>query len=100
MRLSYLFALALLAATLIPLSNFSQATQPAQNDASKGVACGGISVSGWTGQIDAKETAAGLTLNSAKFAKEADAFHVVTGPAVTYWNPKNTASGDYTVSAS
>jgi hypothetical protein len=24
---------------------------------------------------------------------------VTTGPAVTYWNPKNTASGDYTVKA-
>ncbi|HEX7050228.1 MAG TPA: hypothetical protein VF188_08520, partial [Longimicrobiales bacterium] len=26
-------------------------------------------------------------------------FHITTGPAVTYWNPANTASGDYTVSA-
>ena len=25
--------------------------------------------------------------------------HVATGPAVVYWNPANTASGDYTVSA-
>jgi hypothetical protein len=25
--------------------------------------------------------------------------HVTTGPAVTYWNPKNVAKGDYTVSA-
>lgn len=98
MRHTYLFALALLAATLIPISNFSQVTQTAQ-DASKSVAGGGISVSGWTGQIDAKETEAGLTLNSAKFAKEGDALHAITGPAVTYWNPKNTASGDYTVSA-
>ena len=100
MRHTYLFALALLAATLIPISNFSQGTQTAQNEASKSVAGGGISVAGWTGQIDAKETAAGLTLNSAKFSKDGDALHVVTGPAVTYWNPKNTASGDYTVSAS
>ena len=100
MRHTYLFALALLAATLIPIANFSQVTQTAQNEASKSVAGGGISVAGWTGQIDAKETAAGLTLNSAKFSKDGDALHVVTGPAVTYWNPKNTASGDYTVSAS
>lgn len=102
MRHAYLFALVLLAAALVPVSNFSQggqATKTAQDETSKGVAGGGISVSGWTGQIDAKETAAGLTLNSAKFSKEGDAFHVVTGPAVTYWNPKNTASGDYTVRA-
>jgi hypothetical protein len=31
--------------------------------------------------------------------KEGDAFHITTGPAVTYWDPKNTAKGDYTVSA-
>jgi hypothetical protein len=40
-----------------------------------------------------------MTLNNAKFAKEGDAFHVVTGPAVTYWNAANKASGDYTITA-
>jgi hypothetical protein len=68
-------------------------------EASRGVAGGGISVPGWTGKIDAKEETAGLTLNSAKFAKDGDALHVITGPAVTYWNPANKASGDYTVTA-
>jgi len=56
-------------------------------------------VKGWTGQIDAKEQKAGLTLNSAKLVKEGGALHVTTGPAVTYWNPANKAKGDYTVSA-
>jgi hypothetical protein len=32
-------------------------------------------------------------------AQDGEALHVKTGPAVTYWNPENTASGDYTVSA-
>jgi hypothetical protein len=68
-------------------------------DASKAVAGGGVSVPGWTGKIDANETRRGLTLESAKFSKEGDAFHVVTGPAVAYWNPANTATGDYTVKA-
>ena len=71
----------------------------AQEGDSKAVAGGGISVPGWTGQIDAKEKTAGLTLNSAKLSKEGNALHVTTGPAVTYWNPANTAKGDYTVSA-
>ena len=71
----------------------------AQEGESVGVAKGGVSVKGWTGKIDAKEQAAGLTLNSAKLVKEGKALHVTTGPAVTYWNPKNTAKGDYTVSA-
>jgi len=56
-------------------------------------------VQGWTGQIDAKEKTAGLTLNSAKLVKEGKGLHVTTGPAVTYWNPSNVAKGDYTVSA-
>lgn len=68
-------------------------------DASRTIAGGGVSVSGWTGKIDANEERAGHTLNDAKFAKEGDAFHVVTGPAVSYWNPANKASGDYTVKA-
>ena len=71
----------------------------AQEGESVKVAGGGISVKGWTGKIDAKEEAAGLTLNSAKLVRDGDALHVTTGPAVTYWNPANTAKGDYTVSA-
>jgi hypothetical protein len=88
--------IALLAASLIPITAFSQT---AQQETSRAVEGGGVKVSGWTGQIDAKEAAAGMTLDSAKFTKEGDAFHVLTGPAVTYWNPKNTASGNYTVKA-
>lgn len=71
----------------------------AQEGASQAVSGGGILVKGWTGKIDAKEAAAGLTLNSAKLAEENKSLHVTTGPATTYWNPANTAKGDYTVSA-
>src|SRR5712692_1606091 len=96
MRRTCVFALALLALILIPTAAFSQA---GQTDTSRGVTGGGVSVSGWTGKIDAKEEAAGMTLNSAKLVRDGDAFHVTTGPAVTYWNPANKASGDYTVKA-
>lgn len=94
----YLTALALVALAMlsVPTANFSQG---GQMETSRGVAGGGISVSGWTGKIDAKEETAGMTLNSAKFAKDGDALHVITGPAVTYWNPANKATGDYTVKA-
>jgi hypothetical protein len=95
MRLTSLFV-ALIAALFIPGAVFSQTPE---QETSRAVADGGVKVSGWTGQIDAKEAEAGMTLNSAKFAKEGDAFHVVTGPAVTYWNPQNKATGDYTVKA-
>ena len=100
MRRTCVFALALLAVIFIPTAAFSQAGQPsAPMEASRGVAGGGVSVPGWTGKIDAKEEAAGMTLNSAKLVKEGDGLKVTTGPAVTYWNPANKASGDYTVKA-
>src|SRR5437773_1609244 len=79
---------------LIGLVNIS-----AQEGESTSVAGGGVLVKGWTGKIDAKEQAAGMTLNNAKLVKDGKALHVTTGPAVTYWNPANTAKGDYTVSA-
>jgi hypothetical protein len=71
----------------------------AQDETSRSIAGGGISVPGWTGKIDASAQKQGQTINDAKFAKEGDAIHVITGPAVTYWNPANKASGDYTVKA-
>lgn len=100
MQRSSVFTLALLALIFVPIANFSQDPKPTvPMEASLGVAGGGVSVPGWTGKIDAKEEAAGLTLNSAKFAGVGDALHVTTGPAVTYWNPANKAAGDYTVKA-
>ena len=96
MRRTCVLALAFLAVVLVPTTSFSQG---AQTETSRGVAGGGVSVAGWTGKIDAKEESAGMTLNSAKLSKEGDALHVTTGPAVTYWNPANKASGDYTIKA-
>ncbi len=74
-------------------------TLHAQDEVSRTVAGGGISAPQWTGKIDASEERLGRTLNDAKLAKDGDAFHVTTGPAVTYWNPANKATGNYTVKA-
>jgi hypothetical protein len=71
----------------------------AQSETSRSVEGGGVSVPGWTGKIDAREEQAGKSLKDAKFAKEGDAFHVTTGPAITYWNPDNKGAGNYTVKA-
>lgn len=90
----YSCALAAAAVTLSPLATVAHA-----QEASRSVAGGGISVPGWTGKIDASAAKRGSTLDNAKLSKDGDALHVVTGPAVGYWNPSNTASGDYTVSA-
>jgi hypothetical protein len=77
------------------------AASPAQcqSDASRAIAGGGISVAGWTGKVDANAEKAGQTVNDAKFSQEGNAMHVTTGPAVTYWNPANKATGNYTVKA-
>ena len=68
-------------------------------DASRAVTGGGISVPGWQGKIDAQEASRGAKLEDAKLAREGNALHVTTGPAVVYWNPSNTATGNYTVKA-
>ncbi|GAC1652122.1 MAG: hypothetical protein NVS4B3_13880 [Gemmatimonadaceae bacterium] len=88
-------AFALAAVTLIP----GMAAGQGHHEAARAVPGGGISVSGWLGQIDAREAKTGATLQSAKLAKDGDALHVTTGPAVTYWNPAHIASGEYTVKA-
>src|SRR5712692_11698806 len=38
-------------------------------------------------------------LQNAKFAQEGNVLYITTGPAVTYWNPANKATGNYTVKA-
>jgi len=81
-----------------PASAQTASAQPA-SEASTTVAGGGISVPGWTGVIDAKEAESGRVLGDAKLTSEGTALHVTTGPAVTYWNPKYTATGNYTVKA-
>jgi hypothetical protein len=63
------------------------------------VAGGGITAKGWQGKIDAAAAKAGGTINDSKFMSMGSGLHVVTGPAAVYWNPSNTATGDYTVKA-
>ncbi len=88
-----------LAAAIFILNPAAIAAQDQQEGASRVVKGGGISVPGWTGKIDANEEKAGKTLDDAKLSKDGNALHVTTGPAVTYWNPANKATGDYTVKA-
>jgi hypothetical protein len=97
MRLMHGFAIAT-AAALLTSTLAAQAGQAGQETSVK-VAGGGIFAPGWQGKIDANEVKAGMTLENARFAAEGEGFHVRTGPVVTYWNPANTASGNYTVKA-
>jgi hypothetical protein len=93
MRLIYGTCLILAGSFILPAIS-------AQGETSRAVAGGGISVSGWTGKVDANEEKQGQTVNNAKFAAEGKgAFHITTGPALSYWNPASKASGNYTVKA-
>jgi hypothetical protein len=85
--------------TIFTLTLITAAAYAQESETSRKVAGGGITVPGWTGKIDASEERAGQTLDNAKFAQDGKALHVTTGPAVTYWNPANKATGDYTVKA-
>ena len=95
MRLTRTSILAMAFALLIP----SFISAHAQGDADRPVAGGGITAPGWVGKIDDSAARAGETVNNTKLAPEGKALHVTTGPAVAYWNPANTASGNYTVTA-
>ncbi|QNI35348.1 hypothetical protein [Edaphobacter albus] len=97
MRFALRYALiAPLACALTTSALFAQQETP---DTNRKVAGGGISVKGWQGKIDADAEKAGQTVNDAKLSEEHKVLQVTTGPAITYWNPKNVAKGDYTVSA-
>src|SRR4029450_4537482 len=86
----------------IPALAAAQATAPKPSEAEdkdRAVAGGGITVPGWTGKVDAKGTAAGMTVKDSKFEQQGDSLHLAIGPATTYWNPADTVKGDYKVSA-
>ena len=95
MRSIHARAIAVVFSVLLPTVLLAQG----QSESARTVEGGGISVPGWTGKVDPNEEKAGQTINNAKLAKEGNALHVTTGPAITYWNPANKASGDYTVKA-
>jgi hypothetical protein len=100
MRLVYGSAFAVAVALVLPAALGAQGGgRGGQMETSRSVAGGGISVPGWMGQIDANEAGRGATLNDSKLTMEGSALHVTTGPAATYWNPANKASGNYTVKA-
>jgi hypothetical protein len=91
---------AIAVALAVAATSIISAQAPAQPDGAVAVKGGGVFVKGWTGKVDAQEEKAGQVLNNAKLAPgTGTALEVTTGPATTYWNPANKATGDYTVKA-
>ncbi len=98
MRLVYGSAFAIALAMFVPSVALAQAPAvPA--DGAVAVKDGGIFAKGWAGKIDAQEEKGGQVLNNSKLSEKSGVLMVETGPAVTYWNPANKATGNYTVKA-
>jgi hypothetical protein len=98
MRLAKASAVAGAAALLISALAAVPAAQAPQ-DADRKVAGGGVTVKGWQGRVDSGNRQ-GLTINDGKLAPEGSGMRLTTGAAALYWNPSNTAQGDFSVKAS
>ena len=97
MRLVYGSTFALALALLVPAGMSAQMDHGQMQETARKVENGGIHAAGWQGMVDPTES--GQKVSDAKLEKQGNDLHVVTGPAITYWNPANKASGDYTVKA-
>jgi len=85
-------------ATASPL--MAQAAQQAKDNDPTHKVAGGISAAGWQGRLDPQAERRGMKLDDAKFVAMGSGYHVTSGPAAIYWNPKDAAKGNFTVSAS
>ena len=56
---------------------------------------GGVTMNGWQGRTDSGRA----DINDLSFREMGGGFHVTTGPHAIFWNPSNTGSGTYTLSA-
>lgn len=83
---------------VLTLVAFATAPFSAQ-EVDRAVANGGIMAQGWQGKVDAGAEKQGQTVNNAKLEQKGNVLNVTTGPAITYWNPANMATGNYTVKA-
>ena len=94
-------AMALITAPVVLAQGRGTGTAPpvAQDEKSIAVKDGGIKVAGWQGKMDQTRENTGLTINDARLVAMGSGLHVTTGPSMTYWNPANKVSGDYTVKA-
>ena len=92
-------ALALGASAMLVAQAGGRAAAPAQTEGNRLVAGGGITAPGWAGKLDPADEAKGQKVSDAKLAMVGNVLQVTTGPAITYWNPANKATGNYTIKA-
>jgi hypothetical protein len=94
MRALWRTALVVAVAALAPAVSIA-----GHQDSDRAVAGGGITAEGWKGEVDGQSASQGRSIKDSKFEQKGDTFHLTIGPAAVYWNPANTASGEYTVKA-
>jgi opacity protein-like surface antigen len=75
------------------------ATTAVAQDADRTVKDGGIKVANWKGRVDRRAASQGKTVADSKFLQEGSSFRLSVGPAGNFWNPANTANGNYEVMA-
>jgi hypothetical protein len=69
-----------------------------QMDVDRQVPGGGVFAPGWKGRVpDASSTKQGRVVNDSKFEMKGNTITINSGPGMLYWNPANTASGNYSV---
>lgn len=85
-------------ALALVLLGVTAATATAQ-DADRSVKDGGVKVAGWKARVDRRPAAAGKTVNDSKLVMEGSNLRLSAGPAGNFWNPANTASGNFEVMA-
>lgn len=90
-----LLSLALLAAAIPSHARAQQAADPDPTHR----ASGGVSARGWQARVDDKDARRGMGVNDLKFVAMGNGYHVTSGPAAIYYDPKDVASGEYSVSA-
>ncbi|MFL5612764.1 MAG: hypothetical protein ACJ796_03800 [Gemmatimonadaceae bacterium] len=79
---------------------FAQAAQQGKDNDPTHKVAGGISAAGWMGRLDPQAERRGMKIEDAKFSAMGSGYHITSGPAAIYWNPKDAVKGNYTVSAS
>ena len=92
-----LVTLALGALVFVPAAARAQGGM--EKDPTKSVAGGGVKVSGWQARLDPRDAGMGMKVEQLKFEEMGGGFHITGGPHAIYWNPANTAKGNYTFGA-
>ena len=60
---------------------------------------GGVTAPGWRVRVDDKDTKRGMGPSDVKFVAMGNGYHATSGPAAIYYDPKDVAKGEYSVSA-